>query len=107
MNNQPQVNPKKLFIGNLPFSTTEGQLREIFSPHGTIEDLKLIIDRRTGQSKGIAFVEFSSEDEAQAAIKGVHDTEIDGRKIVVNVARPPKPREDYGFNNRNGRSNRF
>lgn len=103
MSNDPQANPKKLFVGNLPFSTTEGQLQDIFSQHGNVVDLKLIIDKFSGRSKGIAFVEYSSEEEAQAAISAVHDTELEGRKLVVNIARPQKPRD----NNRFGGGNRF
>jgi len=96
-NDNPQVNPKKLFVGSLPYSTTEGELTDLFSPHGEIVDLKIIMDRNTGQSKGIAFVEFSTVEQAEAAIQALHDTELDGRNIVVNVAKPPRPRESGGF----------
>ncbi len=94
MNTQDQTNPKKLFVGNLPYSATEQQLTELFSQFGTIVELKLIIDRMTGRSKGIAFVEFSSEAEAAAAIEGTNGRDMDGRAMIVNVARPfsPKPR---------------
>jgi RNA recognition motif-containing protein len=94
MNTQDQTNPKKLFVGNLPYSATEQQLSELFSQFGTIVELKLIIDRMTGRSKGIAFVEFSSEAEATAAIEGTNGRDMDGRAMIVNVARPfsPKPR---------------
>lgn len=106
-NDSPQVNPKKLFVGNLPYSASEGQLRELFSPHGEIVDLKIITDRNTGQSKGIAFIEFSSEEEAQTAIKAVNETELDGRKLMVNVAKPPRPREDRSFGGGRGGHNRY
>ena len=106
-NDNPQVNPKKLFIGSLPFSATEEQLRDLFSPHGDIIDLKIIIDRYTGQSKGIAFIEYSTAEQAEAAISAVHESEMDGRKLVVNVARPPRPRQDRGFGGGQGRQNRF
>lgn len=98
MDNQtPQANPKKLFIGNLPYSATEDQLSNVFAPYGEIVDLKIITDKFSGRSKGIAFIEYASEDQAQAAIEGVNETEMDGRKLIVNIARPPQPRENRGF----------
>lgn len=101
-------NPKKLYIGNLPYSATEDQLREMFSQFGEIVDLKLITDKMSGRSRGIAFVEFSKEEDANKAIESTNSTELDGRSIVVNVARPPKPRNDRGFGggNRGGYDNR-
>ena len=100
--NNPQVNPKKLFIGSLAFSVTQEKLKELFSPHGEIVDLKLIIDRYTGQSKGIAFVEYATQEQAEVAIKSMNDTSIDDRKIVVNVAKPQVPRDNSSFgHNRN------
>jgi len=108
MNTQDQTNPKKLFVGNLPYSATEQQLSEMFSQFGTIVELKLIVDRMTGRSKGIAFVEFSSEAEAAAAIEGTNGKDFDGRAMIVNVARPfsPKPRTGGfggGYNDRGPR----
>lgn len=93
-----QANPKKLFVGNLSYNVTEDELREAFSQHGEITDLKLITDRMSGRSKGIAFVTFNTEDEAKAAIEALHNQEIDGRAVIVNVARPQVPRD----NNRGG-----
>ena len=90
-------NPKKLYIGNLPYTVTEDQLRDLFSQFGEITDLKLITDRMSGRSRGIAFVEFASEEDAAKAIEATNNTEMDGRTIIVNVARPPKPRTDGGF----------
>lgn len=101
--NEQKANPKKLFVGSLPFSATEDQLRDLFSPFGQIVELKLIIDRFTGQSKGIAFIEFSSEEEAQNAMKALHESQMDGRSIVVNIAKPPRPRENFGYGNNNRR----
>lgn len=92
-----QVNPKKLFVGNLPYSTTEDQLKDVFSQYGELVSCTVITDRMTGRSKGIAFVEFATEEQAQAAVAGSEQLELDGRKVVVNVARPPRPREDRGF----------
>jgi len=90
-------NPKKLFIGNLPYSTTEDQLRDLFSQFGEITDLKLITDRMSGRSRGIAFVEYTIEEDAGKAIEATNNTEVDGRTIIVNVARPSKPRTQGGF----------
>lgn len=117
---QQVADPKKLFIGNVPFSTTEDELNEFFAQFGTVQSVKLITDRMTGRSKGIAFVEMSTEDEAQAAIDGGHNAEFGGRPLVVNIARPPVPRErrsfggnggggfrsNGGFNDRRGGGNR-
>lgn len=91
-----QANPKKLFIGNLSYNVTEDELRGSFSQYGEITDLKLITDRMSGRSKGIAFVTYATEESAQAAIEGMHNQEIDGRQIIVNVARPQVPRENRG-----------
>jgi RNA recognition motif-containing protein len=89
-----QANPKKLFIGNLSYNVTEDELRGSFSQFGEITDLKLITDRMSGRSKGIAFVTYATEEAAQAAIEGMHNQEIDGRAVIVNVARPQVPREN-------------
>lgn len=97
MNQDPQqVNPKKLFIGNLPYSVTEDSLREAFSQFGEIVDIKLITDRMTGRSRGIAFIEFAEEAMAQAAIEGMDNKDMEGRVIAVKVAQPRPPREDRG-----------
>lgn len=89
----PQVNPNKLYIGNLPFSTGEEDLRQLCGQFGEVVDVKLITDFN-GRSKGFAFVEFSNQDEANAAIEGLNEKEIDGRTIFVKVARPKTPRQD-------------
>lgn len=91
------VNGKKLFVGNLPYHTTEDQLTEIFGQFGELTSVKLVTDRMTGRSRGIAFVEFASEEMAAQAIEGLHGTELDSRALVVNVARPQAPRENRGF----------
>ena len=83
---------KRLFVGSLPFSTTSAQLEEIFSQVGKVSSLNLITDRYSGQSKGFAFVEMSSDKEADEAITKFNNFEIEGRKIVVNVARPMEDR---------------
>lgn len=91
-----QANPKKLFIGNLSYNVTEDELRGTFSQYGEITDLKVITDRMSGRSKGIAFITYATEEEAQAAIEAMHNQEIDGRAVIVNVARPQVPRENRG-----------
>jgi RNA recognition motif-containing protein len=96
-NHVPQSNPKKLFVGNLPYSTTEDVLTELFSPFGEIVELRVIFDRATGRSKGIAFVEYATEDQANKAIDAMSGYELDGRALIVNVARPQVPREKRDF----------
>lgn len=104
----PQVNPKKLFVGNLPYSSSEQELHNLFSQYGEIVSVTLVTDRMSGRSKGFAFVEFADEAAATAAVEGVNGTELDGRALIVNVARPPQPRENRagsgggGFRPRSG-----
>lgn len=98
MNDQSsQVNPKKLFVGNLPFSTTQQEIEELFAQHGELVEVKLITDRMSGRSKGIAFVEFATEEEAAAAMEALNNFEMNGRNIFVSVARPFVPREQKSF----------
>ena len=85
---------KKLYVGNLPFSSTDDALRELFSQAGAVETAAIIMDRMSGRSKGFGFVEMATEEEAQAAIAQFNSYEMDGRKLVVNEARPMEPRTD-------------
>jgi cold-inducible RNA-binding protein len=87
-----EVNNKKLFVGNLPYGTSEDQLRELFSQYGELSAVTLIVDKMTGRSKGFAFVEFTDEAAAAQAVEAVNGFELDGRALVVNVARPFQPR---------------
>lgn len=82
----------KLFVGSLPYSTTDEELAEAFKSVGTVVSAKVIFDRDTQRSKGFGFVEMSSEEEAQSAVKQLDGSEMDGRRIVVNEARPQAPR---------------
>lgn len=82
----------KLFVGSLPYSATDEELSEAFSAVGTVVSAKIIFDRDTQRSKGFGFVEMSSDEEAQSAIKQLDGSEMDGRRIVVNEARPMTPR---------------
>ena len=85
-------NKKKLYVGNLPYTVNSDELRKLFSEYGEIIDAIVIVDRATGRSKGFGFVEFATDEMADAAIKAMQDKEIEGRKMVVNVARPPRER---------------
>jgi len=81
----------KLYVGNLSFDTSEGDIRQIFEPHGTVTSCNLIMDKFTGKSRGFAFVEMSSPAEASKAIAEEHGKDHGGRALTVNEA---KPRED-------------
>jgi cold-inducible RNA-binding protein len=86
---------KRLYVGNLPYSTTDDQLKELFAQAGTVESAQIIIDKMSGRSKGFGFVEMSTDEEAQAAIDMFNPEggyEMDGRKVVVNEARPMESR---------------
>ena len=84
---------KKLYVGNLPYDTTDSGLQQMFEAHGTVQSAQVIMDRDTGRSKGFGFVEMGSDQEAQAAIAGLSGKEFEGRSLTVNEA---KPREDRG-----------
>jgi RNA recognition motif-containing protein len=86
----------KLYVGNLPFSATDDSLREMFGQAGQVESAKIITDRDTGRSKGFGFVEMSTEQEASEAINKFNGTELDGRSLTVNEARPMAPRDGGG-----------
>ncbi len=87
---------KKLFVGSLAWATTDQNLREAFEQAGTVESAQVITDRMSGRSKGFGFVEMATEEEAQKAIEMWNEQELDGRKIIVNEARPKedRPRRD-------------
>lgn len=79
---------KKLYVGNLSWGVNDAQLQELFTPYGTVVSAQVIMDRDTGRSKGFGFVEMGTDDEAQAAITGMHGQVVDGRPLTVNEARP-------------------
>jgi cold-inducible RNA-binding protein len=87
---------KKLYVGNLAFQTTSQDLQDLFAQAGTVESASVISDRDTGQSKGFAFVEMSSEEEAAAAIDQFNGKELAGRMLKVNEARPRENRGGGG-----------
>ena len=78
----------KIYVGNLPYSVTDASLKSNFAEFGTVNSAKVMMDRETGNSKGFGFVEMASADMAQAAITGLHGMSVDGRTIVVSLARP-------------------
>lgn len=86
----------KLYVGGLPYSVTEGRLQEIFAEHGTVESAKVITDKFTGQSRGFGFVEMGSGGEAQKAIQALNGTQLEGRSLVVNEAKPMERRDGGG-----------
>src|SRR6476619_937522 len=83
----------KIYVGNLPYSVTDSTLESNFAEFGSVSSAKVMMDRETGRSKGFGFVEMASAEVAQAAINGLNGMSVDGRSIVVNLARP---REESG-----------
>jgi len=99
----------KVYVGGLPYSATQTELTDLFSTHGTVQSANVISDKFTGQSRGFGFVEMSSQSEAEAAITALHSTEMGGRTLTVNEAKPMVPRSSGGGfgSDRGGRDNRF
>ena len=79
-----------IYVGNLPYSITDAKLEEAFTPFGTVERAKVIVDRVSDRSRGFGFVEMANSEEAKAAIEGLNGSELDGRTLVVNEARPKR-----------------
>ena len=90
----------KIYVGGLPYSTTEQKLNDLFAPYGTVESARVITDRSTGQSRGFGFVEMSASEEAKKAIAELNGTQLDDRTLVVNEA---KPQESRSGGSRGGR----
>lgn len=88
----------KLFVGSLPWAIDDQGLEDLFKDFGTVTSAKVIIDRETNRSKGFGFVEFEDDTAAKAAIDQLNGSDVQGRSIVVNEARPlePRPRRDFG-----------
>lgn len=82
----------KIFVGNLNYKVTDEDLAEAFEPYGEVSSASVVMDRNTNRSKGIGFVEMPNDDEAQAAIEGLDGTDLQGRSMKVEEARPPRPR---------------
>lgn len=96
----------KLYVGNLPYSATEEELSALFGQAGTVTSVAVIKDRETGRSKGFAFVEMSSADEAQKAISMFTGQLLGGRDLRVSIARPREEGGGRSFGNRGGHGNR-
>jgi RNA recognition motif-containing protein len=79
---------RKLYVGNLAYGVSDGDLQQLFEAFGTVQSAQVIMDRDTGRSKGFGFVEMGSDQEAQAAITGLNGKEVEGRALTVNEARP-------------------
>ena len=95
----------KVYVGGLPYQTAEQELSDLFAPHGSVASARIITDKFTGQSKGFGFVEMTTEDEAKAAIESLNGTQLGGRTLTVNEARPQTPRpRGGGFGGGGGRS---
>jgi RNA recognition motif-containing protein len=92
----------KIYVGGLPYSATEQQLSDLFAAHGAVASARIITDKFTGQSRGFGFVEMSSDSEAQAAITALNGSEMGGRTLTVNEARPQEPRTGGGGGGRGG-----
>ena len=92
----------KLYVGNLSFNTSVGDLEKMFGESGTVQSTNIIEDRETGRSRGFAFVEMSSSEEAKAAITALDGKEIDGRNLKVNEAKPQEKRNGGGGGNYGG-----
>lgn len=98
----------KLYVGGLPYSTTDDELAQAFSAHGEVSSARVITDRETGRSKGFGFVVFDNDSEGKAAEAAMNETELGGRTIRVNEARPQKERSNFsgggggGYHGNNG-----
>ena len=97
----------KIYVGGLPYATTDKQLEDLFASHGTVESARVIIDRFSGRSKGFGFVEMSSSAEAQRAIQALNGTDLEGRNLTVNEARPQQNRSGGGERRGGGGRNRW
>jgi RNA recognition motif-containing protein len=92
----------KLYVGGLPYAATESQLTTLFEAHGTVESARVITDKFTGQSRGFGFVEMATQEEGKAAITALNGTQMDGRPLTVNEAKPQEPRTGGGGGGRGG-----
>lgn len=87
-----------IYVGNLAYKMSEDELRSAFETYGTVDSARFVIDRETGRSKGFGFVEMPNKEEAMAAIEGLNGTELCGRTVTVNEARPREERPRGGYN---------
>lgn len=89
-----------IYVGNLSFQTTEDELRELFSEYGSVTSVSIIKDKYSGRSRGFAFVEMASDQEGQAAIEALNESELQGRSLKVNIAKPRESGRDRKPNRR-------
>ncbi|MSQ77765.1 MAG: RNA-binding protein [Nitrospiraceae bacterium] len=92
----------KIYVGGLPYAATEQQLSDLFAQHGAVESARVITDKFTGQSRGFGFVEMTASEDAQKAIASLNGTQMDGRTLTVNEAKPMEPRTGGGGGGRGG-----
>ncbi|MGO9647561.1 MAG: RNA recognition motif domain-containing protein [Terriglobales bacterium] len=93
---------KNIFVGNLDFNTSEDELRKLFEPHGQVDRITILTDRDTGRSRGFGFVEMANAEEGDKAIAALNGTQIGGRTLNVNEARPKTERSGGGGKDRGG-----
>lgn len=98
---------KKLYVGNLAFSVDSGSLANLFAQYGTVDSAKVITDRDTGRSKGFAFVEMSSSEEANKCIENLNGREHEGRELNISEAKPQEPRDNRGGGGGRGGRGRY
>lgn len=94
---------KNIYVGNLPFSSTEDDIRVLFEQHGAVSRVHLVTDRETGRPRGFGFIEMDVDAEGEAAIEAINGTEVGGRNLTVNEARPRPPRGGGGERGGGGR----
>ena len=97
------MSQNKLYVGNLSFNSTENDISDAFSAHGTVTSVNVIMDRETGRPRGFAFVEMSNDQEAQSAVQALDGQDLDGRSLKVNIAKPREPRGGGGGGGGGGR----
>ena len=86
----------KIYVGGLPYSATDAELNQLFAPHGNVQSARVITDKYTGQSRGFGFVEMGTSQEAETAITALNGTQMGGRTLTVNEAKPQEPRAGAG-----------
>lgn len=102
-----QAPNKKLYVGSLPFSTTEEELHELFASYGSVASVRIVTDKFTGMSKGFGFVEMAGVEDAKKAIEGLNGKAFNGRTLIVNEARPEQPRPPRSGGGREDRGGGF
>src|SRR2546423_1466055 len=97
----------KLYVGNLAFETTENDLQDLFEQHGAVSEVRLMMDRMTGKSRGFAFVTMNDDEQAKSAMSAINGKELNGRALNVNEARPREERPRPGGDGRGPRRSNF